>query len=236
MAYQNNATDMVFDFITNKIRQDEWRPNMKIWSEQKLCDHLQVSRIAVRQAIEKFTTMNVLRKKQGAGTFINDIKDISLMGLTFVSFDISAVNHLLEFRKILEPSSIQLFIERATDEDIGKLEESFVKMKECQNDSKEYYHYDYQFHSIIANGTKNPYIIKVYEIFKEYFEMHQQILTDSVGPSSGIYWHDQILHFIKEKNTELAVAFSRQHVEHSMRKYSQFCHLDQDDHLENQFN
>jgi len=221
MAYKSNATDIVFDFITKKIREREWVSNTRIWSETELCKQLHVSRIAVRQAIEKFTTMNVLRKLQGSGTYVNDIKDFSLIGLSYVNLDIDAVISLLEFRKIIEPASVQMFIERATEAEFEDLSNCLKKMEENKDAVKDYYHYDFKFHSIIVNATKNPYMIKVYALFEDFFELHQQMLTQSVGPASGVFWHSQILKYIQEKNVELAVAFSRQHVEHSIQRYKQ---------------
>lgn len=222
MAYQNNATDKVFDFVADKIRTNEWHPNSKIWSESELCANLTVSRIAVRQAIEKLTTMSILRKLQGSGTYVNDTKDFSLFSLPLVKLNDSDLLYLLEFRKIFEPPNVKLFIERASEEDVIRLEENYDNMENSLDNMEKYYYYDFEFHNIIANGTKNPFVIKIADTFMAILENHQRILSKSVGPVSARNWHYHILKYIKEKNTELAYAFSRQHIEHSIKVYREY--------------
>lgn len=54
----------------------------KIASEPQLAKELNVSRVSVREAIEKMATLNILTKKQGKDTFVNDFTpDIYLNSL-----------------------------------------------------------------------------------------------------------------------------------------------------------
>lgn len=66
MAYQNNATQMVYDLICDKIKSREWMPNDKIWTEQELSQALNVSRVAVRQAVDRLVEISVLKRVQGS--------------------------------------------------------------------------------------------------------------------------------------------------------------------------
>ena len=62
MAYNHNARQTVIDFITNNIQSGTWQPGDKIWSENEFCTNLNVSRIAVRDAISNLTAISVLKK------------------------------------------------------------------------------------------------------------------------------------------------------------------------------
>ena len=70
MAYPNNATQMVYDLICDKIKSREWMPNDKIWTEQELSQALNVSRVAVRQAVDRLFEISVLKRGQGSGTYV----------------------------------------------------------------------------------------------------------------------------------------------------------------------
>lgn len=65
----SKVSEKVYDFIIDKIRSKEWLPNTKIMTEKELCEELNVSRVAVRQASDKLVAIGLLKKCQGAGTF-----------------------------------------------------------------------------------------------------------------------------------------------------------------------
>ena len=56
------TNDKGFNVIQEKIIRGEYKPGMKIMSELKLAQELQVSRVSVREAIEKMSAVNIDRK------------------------------------------------------------------------------------------------------------------------------------------------------------------------------
>lgn len=81
MAYTTNATELVYDFICDKIRNMQWQEGDKIWTEQKFCEELGVSRVAVRQAIDKLVATSTLKKIQGSGTYVQESNPIALIAV-----------------------------------------------------------------------------------------------------------------------------------------------------------
>jgi GntR family transcriptional regulator len=61
----------LMDILREKVRQKEWVPGDQIPSEQTLCDHYQVSRTVVRQALRELEHEGVICRKKGKGTFIS---------------------------------------------------------------------------------------------------------------------------------------------------------------------
>jgi GntR family transcriptional repressor for pyruvate dehydrogenase complex len=216
LAYTNNATDEVFNFIVNKIRSEEWLPDSRIWSEKELCDNLGVSRVAVRQAINRLETMSVLRKVQGSGTYVEHKEKFSILGLPILTLNKDSILSLMEFRRSFDSNNVALFIQRASDEEIEELEKNYENMVNSADDSVKFHYYDYEFHYIIARGTRNPFIIKIYDIFMNILENHQRLLYKSAGPQIGIQYHKDILKNIKERNSELASIYTRQHIDLSI--------------------
>jgi len=62
------------DIIVEKIENGEYVENLKIPSEQELCDFYSISRPTVRQAISDLTNSGFLYKEKGKGTFVSKSK------------------------------------------------------------------------------------------------------------------------------------------------------------------
>jgi GntR family transcriptional regulator len=60
----------LIDILKEKIQLAEWVPGDQIPGEQDLCEHYQVSRTVVRQALREMEYEGVIMK-QGKGTFIS---------------------------------------------------------------------------------------------------------------------------------------------------------------------
>lgn len=60
--------------ILEKIEKGEFEADLKIPSEQDLCDKYDISRPTVRQAINELTASGYLYKQKGKGTFVSTLK------------------------------------------------------------------------------------------------------------------------------------------------------------------
>ena len=61
MSYSSNASQRALNYITDNIRTGHWAAGSKIETEDTISEKLGVSRTAVRQAIEKLSTLAVLK-------------------------------------------------------------------------------------------------------------------------------------------------------------------------------
>ncbi len=217
MAYNLNATDMVYDFIVDKIRSGAWAPGKKIWSELELCQHTGVSRTAVRQAIEKLSALSVVSKKHGSGTYVNSIQTSSLSGLPFFQLDAASILSLLEFRQFFEVGNVQMFIEHADQKDAARLEQNYDEMCQHSHNPDKFFYLDNEFHNIIAKGTKNPYVIKVADSFLDILQGAQRGLYQNLGPQIGVEYHGYILEYIQKRDRELASIYMRRHIEMNVK-------------------
>jgi GntR family transcriptional regulator len=57
-----------------RIAGGEWPPGFQIPTEDQLCETFGVSRITVRQGVQKLETEGLLRRDQGRGTFVRDAR------------------------------------------------------------------------------------------------------------------------------------------------------------------
>ncbi len=213
MAYKINAKEKAYDFILEKIKSKEWIPDQKIWTEDVLVDEIDVSRAAIRNAVEKLVGMGILKKIQGSGTYVNSIDAIPLSNISLVHISKGDMIQILELRKYLEPGAVEMFIKNAKDDDIKKLENIYDYMQQNYTDMEVFYKADYEFHKLIASGSGNRFLIAVQNLLVDILENHQKILYTSIGPGIGLEYHENILKYIKKHEVELAMLFMKKHIE-----------------------
>jgi GntR family transcriptional regulator len=61
----------LMDILREKVHTSEWLPGNQIPGEQDLCEHYQISRTVVRQALRELEYEGVITRHKGKGTFIS---------------------------------------------------------------------------------------------------------------------------------------------------------------------
>lgn len=214
------VSDVVFNKIKTKIISGEWTPGMKIMSEPQLVKELGISRVSVREAIEKMVALNVLKKKQGGGTFVNQLNASVYLNslIPMITLEKSDYIDILQFRLMVEVESTRLCAKRCNKLIIQQLEECYEEMLKSTDDMETFTEKDIEFHKIIAIGGENSLVIKVYEILYDLLLYNQKKLYKTLGPSGGVKEHKYILDAIKSGDEELAVIFIRRHIERTIRE------------------
>lgn len=212
------TSDRVLERIQEKIVSGEWSSGQKIMSETKLAEELKVSRVSVREAIEKLVALDIITKKKGGGTYINDLGPSVYLNSLLPMLILNKDNFIdiLEFRSIMEPEAAKLCTERCSEELIRQLEETYENMKNYEKDIKKFTEEDLKFHTKIAEGSGNSLIIKVNELLKNILEYHQRGLYENLGPQGGITEHKYILEAIKNRDEELAFIYARRHAKRTI--------------------
>jgi DNA-binding FadR family transcriptional regulator len=213
-----NTSDIVYRTIEEKILKQEWTQGMKIASENQLAQDLGVSRISVREAIEKMVALNVLSKRQGEGTFVNELSPSIYLNnlIPMILLEKDNLIDILEFRRLMEVDSARLCAEKCDDETIEFLEECYEEMCNSKDEPLNFTYADYNFHMGIARGTGNSLIIKVNSILMDLWKFHQQEINRYLGPYGGLHEHKKILDAIKDRDPDLAALFMRRHIERTL--------------------
>lgn len=215
---KKNVSQIVFDKIEQNIINGKWPAGTKITSEPQLVKELGVSRMSVREAIEKLVALGILTKKRGEGTFVNELKPSIYLNSLIPMIMVEKVDYLeiLEFRLIMEVESIRLFIKKASDKDIDELREYYEDMVKYRNDAQEFAYADTNFHMKIAEGTSNSLIKKVNSVLKKLLEYHQEGLYENLGPEGGLREHKKILEAVENRDEDLASLFIKRHIERTI--------------------
>ena len=216
--YKNQASEIAYDYIVDQIRSGIWKPGDKIATEVQLVESIGVSRVAVREAIERLVTMSVLNKVRGSGTYVEQKDNMSFMSATILGADADYMLKILEFRKMFDSYNVELFLKYATDEEIELLKQNYQEMVDMKDNMQKFRAIDQRFHDIIAIGTRNPMIIQISKTFTDIFEANQDQMYHKIGPQNAIYYHGKMLEAIEERNAEVAAIYARMSIEASISR------------------
>lgn len=67
----NSFTDQIFEILLSRIMKSEYK-NMKLPSQNELCDEFNVSRITIRKVFDKLYNMGLIETDRRRGTFIKE--------------------------------------------------------------------------------------------------------------------------------------------------------------------
>lgn len=216
--YKNQASEIAYDYIVDQIRSGIWKPGDKIATEVQLVESIGVSRVAVREAIERLVTMSVLNKVRGSGTYVEQKDNMSFMSAAILGADADYMLKILEFRKMFDSYNVELFLKYATDEEIEFLKQNYQEMVDMKDNMQKFRAIDQRFHDIIAIGTRNPMIIQISKTFTDIFEANQDQMYHKIGPQNAIYYHGKMLEAIEERNAEVAAIYARMSIEASISR------------------
>jgi GntR family transcriptional repressor for pyruvate dehydrogenase complex len=211
-------TSQVFEQLKDQIITGKWKPGYKIPSENKLAEILNVSRITIREALQALVALDLLEKKRGRGTFVKNSFTESYISslLPLIQFDRSQAVYMHEYRKIVEIGSIELVVERASQEDIQRLKNILEEMKKYRENNLEKFAFeDLNFHLALSQITKNPIIIRANFVIKDFFRNHMIKIVEAMGTEPGLYFHEKIIQAIEKRDKKEARQLMKKHLENN---------------------
>ena len=145
-------SDEIADIILRRIMDGEYSPGTKIPNEFELAEELNVGRGTVREAVKTLVSRNILVIKRGNGTYVAEhpgqVDDP--LGFAFSPDKFRLANELCEVRLILEPEIAALAAERATVQDIKKIQKYCDEAAEAIRTGLNHTDADIKFHRAIA--------------------------------------------------------------------------------------
>ena len=212
---KQGASQKVYDRVQEGIRTGVWKPGDKIPSENALAAELEVSRVSVRKALDQLVGIGLLMKRQGSGAYVSQIATLDTLDalMPVVHMTEIEVVKLLEYRVGFESTNVELLQPHISKQIIEQLEYCLRMMKEYMNDAERFYIFDYQFHHIIAEGTGNPFVIRISQLLTEMWKYHLEDLNKKIGPEIGLEYHAKILDAIKDNDFVIAARYMKRHIQ-----------------------
>lgn len=220
---KQNISDIVYDQLEQNILNGEWKPGAKIPSENMLSAQLGVSRVTVRNALQRLSSIGLIVAKQGGGTYVKQSDDGDTLQLIkpILAQTKPDVKYFLEYRLVVEPEMAALAAERVTPEQLDRMKYYLKKYEDAvqANDKQEILPNDSKLHYSIAIASANPLIIKTYEIIKDIYSLSLAQIVKDVGADAGIKYHRRIIEAIAAGDVLAARENMRAHLSETIQLY-----------------
>ena len=219
-------TDQVVEKLKNLIEEKQLKVGDRLPAERQLAVILNVSRPSLREAIQKLTSLGVLKSRRGDGTYIQYIPET-----WSEQFIVEPISHLMEedpdyrfdvqeSRLVLEGGTAWYAALRSTASDREKIhhyydEIAFYKMK---GDSAAAAVADANFHLAIAEASHNVVLIQIMRSLFDLLQNNVYLGRKKVyeHPVSADILSDQhwaIMNAIDQKNPQAARDAVCEHIE-----------------------
>ena len=151
----------VVETLFARIKSEEYPSGARLPSERTLASELGVARNTVREALDLLETENVIRRRQGSGSFVIFESENGKAATDSVSADTSPLDHLV-VRGILEPEIVRLAVINMTPRMIDDLSKTLSEIESVNTDIVRFIGLEEKLYSQIAAGTGNPLLASCY--------------------------------------------------------------------------
>jgi len=205
-------SEEIVNQIKELISRGDLRPGQKIPSERELATFLGVSRPSVREAIMVLEAMGFLESRQGGGTYVRSLADVTIadpLANMVKMRDPRMLHALTEVRIGLETWSAYLAAKRADEAEIEKLRQLYAIMVEQAASGGWDAEIDFQFHLTITAASHNTLQVHVLDTIQTLFKATIAVALNEFYTKEGyiellLNHHREILEAIANRDPEQA--------------------------------
>ena len=205
-------SEEIVDQIKDLISRGDLRPGQRIPSERELASFLGVSRPSVREAIMVLEAMGFLESRQGGGTYVRSLADVTMadpLANMVERRDPRMLHALTEVRIGLETWSAYLAAKRAEDSEIERLRELYAIMVEQAQSGGWDAEIDAEFHLTITAATHNTLQVHVLDTIQSLFQTTIMVALSEFYTKEGyiqllLNHHRDIMEAIADHDPERA--------------------------------
>ena len=199
--------------IGSLIAEGQLAPGSILPNEFQLGAQFGVSRTALREAIKVLAAKGLVEVRRKTGTRVRpnsqwNMLDPEVLLWLFSGPDMPAgLTDLLEVRRIVEPSGARMAAERATPEDLVKMESAFKGMEAAANDLDSRIEPDLFFHLAVLEGTRNAFMRPFGSLIQTALRASFRLTSsNSVAYKRTLALHREVLEAIKSRSGKKAEA------------------------------
>lgn len=202
----------VMQALNEAILAGTWKVGEKLPGEIALAQTFRVSRTCIREVLKALSYSGILESRPGRGTFLkvvpNQSPAIDALGDLLVA---SSYADFLEMRQVLHGQAAYWACERATPEELLRLEQivSVTEESELSNAHK-------LFHQVVLQLSHNPILMSVVTQLEERFKDLREL--NFILLSKDRVEHIQMFEAIKNGPPSRARQVMVKHVDYLWRK------------------
>ncbi|WP_062346906.1 FadR/GntR family transcriptional regulator [Herbidospora yilanensis] len=223
-AQRASLVDQVIDQLKEQITSGSWKLNAKIPTETVLAEQLGVGRNTVREAVRALTHAGLLDCRQGDGTYVRAISELS--GAMARRLRAAEQLEILEVRRALEVEAARLAATRRSDTDIVNIQAALTRREQAwaSGDVDAFVEADLAFHVAVVQATHNRVLIDLYVDFSA--ALRTSIAAAGGSLEQNYIPHDGILRAIASGDATAAEHAGHACMEHILIALTETGELD----------
>ena len=206
----------IVDEIKDLISQGRLKWGDQLPTERELSETFKVSRTCVREAFRVLESQGFLESRPGNGTYVSN-NAIDTLVQPLASFILKEKDYqieLFEMRQLLESQLAYLAAERATPENMTKMEKILRSQEEEIANGETGLDSDSDFHHALAEAANNRILLHIINTTIEFqAESRESYLLGEERAKKSLAHHKKIFSAIQKGDGELAAQAMHEHIE-----------------------
>lgn len=201
--------------VISLISTGVYRKGQKLPAERALCMQLGVSRGTLRQGLADLDNLGVIKIVPRSGIYIQKYSSRKLPHSVLPpKFNDVALKDIINARKIIEISALELACDRASKEKIKALENHIEKMQKAIDDLPQFLHFDMLFHQAIVEASENNVLVTAFNAISEYLKYSQVYTSIHEGEEDkAMGFHKKIYDAIKKGQKKQGTKALEEHLD-----------------------
>lgn len=222
-----NKCDMVMEKVLDSIIEGHYKHGDRLPPENEFVEKFGVSRVTIRESFKKLSIIGVVDIRQGEGTFVSKVTPSSLIELLLplMMLESNDFEELYQARICIETAAAKLAARNRTQGDIDRLSSLIQLMEDCllKEDIFRYNELDTQFHTLLAEISKNKILLNMCMMLKKVRDRCIRISNNNIESIKySINSHKQILEAIIWNDEVNIASLVNLHLNHSKRLNEQY--------------
>jgi GntR family transcriptional repressor for pyruvate dehydrogenase complex len=216
---RTTLTEAAFEQLIAYVVNGTWKAGDRLPPERDLCQQFGIARTSLREALKAMELVGMLDSRVGDGTFVCPRSEFLSRPLlwAFTGTDHNELKEIMEARTIIEENLAGLAAERASVEEIAKVDLAVREMRESIAAGTSILDADMSFHLAVAAAAHNEVLKNAVQLLRNITRqwLFYKVLIPNVAPAV-LKRHEAIYRAIAGHKPSAARSAMRQHLEETM--------------------
>ncbi len=188
-----NLTQQVAETLGSAIIRGEYNENNPVPSEAVLCEQLQVSRSAAREAVKSLAAKGLITSRARQGIRIQAESEWNLFDADVLRWmrdsnpSLELLKEFTELRVAVEAEAARLAAERQDADKIAAIDEALERMRLAESGLDDPLESDIAFHLSILNASGNRFFMQLGRIIDTTLRVSIRFTNMRTGVQAGVY-------------------------------------------------